>query len=148
MKQKPRKPRSTSADYVSGPELLAEVIACKQKWHASNRPGKKPCDFMSDKLARMLMCMASRYSQKPNFVSYSYRDEMVSDGLMAVMNSWHKFDETRFSNAFAYYTQIIHNGFVHRLNKEKKHAEVNGSLRQKLGLDQSFSRQAERELAP
>ena len=66
------------------------------------------------------MKIAERLSLRPNFVNYTFRDEMISDGIENCVQSAHNFDPERSSNPFSYFTQIIYFAFIRRIQKEKK----------------------------
>lgn len=64
--------------------------------------------------------ICERLSTKPNFVGYSFRDEMVSDGIENCIRAVHLFDPNKTSNPFAYFTQIAWNAFIRRITSEKR----------------------------
>jgi len=64
--------------------------------------------------------IATRLSTKPNFVNYSYREEMISDGVENCICYIDNFDPLKSTNPFAYFTQIIYYAFLRRILKEKK----------------------------
>ncbi len=64
--------------------------------------------------------IARRLSTKPNFVNYSYREEMISDGVENCICYIDNFDPLKSTNPFAYFTQIIYYAFLRRILKEKK----------------------------
>jgi hypothetical protein len=66
------------------------------------------------------MLIATRVSFKPNFSSYSYRDEMVSDAIENCIRCVLNFDPERGENPFSYFTQVINFAFIRRIQKEKK----------------------------
>ena len=68
--------------------------------------------------------IATRLSTKPNFINYSYRDEMICDGIENCLQYINNFNEEKSSNAFAYVTQIIYFAFLRRIHKEKKQAAI------------------------
>jgi hypothetical protein len=77
--------------------------------------------------------IANRLSMKPNFINYSYREEMVSDGIENCICYIDNFDPDKSSNPFAYFTQIIYFAFLRRIQKEKKqlyikHKTIENSL--------------------
>ena len=81
----------------------------------------KTGDF-TNRLGDMIKRLAYNLSFKPNFINYSYRDEMVSDAIekmsRAVVRKCYKID-SGFS-PFAYFTQIAWNACINRISKEKK----------------------------
>ena len=67
-----------------------------------------------------IMMIAERLSMKPNFINYSFRDEMISDGIENCISYFDNYDPAKSTNAFAYFTQIIFYAFLRRILKEKK----------------------------
>jgi hypothetical protein len=68
-------------------------------------------------------------SHKPNFISYTYREEMVMDAVencvKAIMNyDINKATRTGLPNAFSYFTQISYYAFLRRIAKEKKQQDI------------------------
>jgi DNA-directed RNA polymerase specialized sigma24 family protein len=70
------------------------------------------------------MKIAEGLSHKPNFINYTYRDEMVADGIENCLMYFENFDVEKSSNAFAYFTQIVYYAFLRRIQKEKKQMYV------------------------
>jgi hypothetical protein len=68
--------------------------------------------------------IATRLSMKPNFINYTFRDEMISDGLENCITYLHNFDPEKSQNPFAYFTQIIYYAFLRRIENEKKHLYI------------------------
>lgn len=68
--------------------------------------------------------IANRLSMKPNFVNYTYRDEMVADGLENCIAYITNFNPEKSTNPFAYFTQIIYYAFLRRIEQEKKHLYI------------------------
>ena len=73
--------------------------------------------------------IAEGLSHKPNFVGYTYREEMVMDAvencIKAIMNyDVKKATRTGLPNAFAYFTQITYYAFLRRIAKEKKQQDI------------------------
>lgn len=90
---------------------------------------------MSDELAKMCMALADRYSKHPNFANiYSYKEDMVASAYMALFRNYHHFNEEKYSNAFAYLTQICKHQFYHYLNSEKKQRETKNAYAIDLGV--------------
>ena len=73
-----------------------------------------------DMVGAALLKIANRLSTKPNFINYTFREEMVSDGIENCINYIGNFDPDKSKNPFAYFTQIIYYAFLRRIQKEKK----------------------------
>lgn len=68
--------------------------------------------------------IANRLSHKSNFISYTYREDMVGDGLENAIKCAANFDPEKSQNPFAYFTQVIYFAFLRRIEKEKKQLYV------------------------
>jgi len=75
-----------------------------------------------DQLGKDIFNIAHRLGFRPNFINYSYKEEMVGDAVVkmfaALKNK--KFDPSKGYNPFSYYTKIAFNAFRNRIKKEKK----------------------------
>lgn len=133
IKVKREKSTSKKGWYVDNDDLLATVIADKKT------------GVCSDKLARYLLLIAERYSYSPSFVHYSYREDMVQLAALNLSKNWHKFDETRFSNPFAFYTTAVYRSFLNFLEVEKEERNIRDALLVEAGANPSYSYQGGRD---
>jgi len=72
--------------------------------------------------------IATHLSYRPNFINYTYRDEMISDGIENCLQYCGNFDPEKSKNPFAYFTQIIYYAFLRRIAKEKKQTHVRNKM--------------------
>lgn len=111
--------KKQTTHYVNNKTLLEHMIVYREKVEHSKKNGtNKPP--IPDYVGKALMLIANRLSHKPNFSSYSYKDEMISDGIENCIMYIDNFDPSKSKNPFAYFTQIIHFAFIRRIQKEKK----------------------------
>lgn len=80
--------------------------------------GKKP--RISNYLGECFMLIANRLATRPQFVNYIFKDEMIGDAIENCVIYIHNFDDTKYKNPFAYFTQIIYYAFLRRIYKEKR----------------------------
>ena len=66
-----------------------------------------------------------------NFINYTYRSEMVSDGIENCLQYIHNFDPDKSNNPFIYFTQIIYYAFLRRIQKEKKQQHIKNKMIEK-----------------
>ena len=59
------------------------------------------------------------YSNKWHTYPYDLSD-LISESVTKLCQVYHKFDENKYTNPFAYYTQIVHNSFLQASEKERK----------------------------
>lgn len=105
--------------YVNNPEFLKEM---KVHLAAVNKAKKqkKPLPQISNYIGECIVSIANKLANKPNFVNYPFREEMISDGIENSLQYLNNFNPKKSSNPFAYFTQIIYFAFVRRIQKEKK----------------------------
>ena len=91
-------------------------------------------DTMTDKLCDSINKIANGLSYAPNFLNYSYKEDMVGDAVVkmfsALKNKKFKID-CGFS-PFSYFTTIAFHAFINRIKKEKKHHEAINEYREKV----------------
>jgi hypothetical protein len=80
----------------------------------------KPKPQIPEYIGKCIFMIANRLATKPNFANYSYKDDMVADGIENCICYIDNFDPAKSDNPFAYFTQIIYFAFLRRLQKEKK----------------------------
>jgi len=107
------------AHYVDNKTLYKVMVEYKQAVGESEETGDLP-PVIPNYVGACLLKIANRLSTKPNFINYTFREEMVSDGIENCINYINNFDPKKSQNPFAYFTQIIYYAFLRRIQKEKK----------------------------
>ena len=80
--------------------------------------------------------IATHLSYKANFINYTFKDDMISDGIENCLTAVAKFDPSKSTNPFAYYTQVIYFAFIRRIQKEKKQQETKYELIRNMDIDE------------
>ena len=93
------------------------------------REAGKPDPQVGHYVASCLLKINEGLSHKSNFVRYTYREEMVMDGVENCLKALGNYDvdaATRGGkpNAFGYFTQISWYAFLRRIQKEKRQQDV------------------------
>ena len=83
-------------------------------------------------IGQSILLIAERLASRPNFSNYSYRDEMVSDGIENCLLYMENFDPDKSNNPFAYFTQIIYYAYLRRIQKEKKQNFIKMKITQEM----------------
>ena len=95
-------------------------------------------------LGECILKIATHLSYKPNFINYSYREDMILDGVENCLQYFTNFDPTKSKNPFAYFTQIIYYAFLRRIAKEKKQTFIKNKIIMEMPYD-AFELQAHDE---
>jgi hypothetical protein len=119
--------------YVKNEDFLNALIDYRaQCQEAKKNKLKEPP--IPNYIGECFLKIADHLSRKPNFVSYSFRDEMIADGIENCLMYFRNFDPDKSKNPFAYFTQIIYFAFLRRINKEKKQLYVKYKATEQFGL--------------
>ena len=113
--------------YVDNKKFLEAIIERKQSVREAEELGE-PKPQVSNYLGECILKIANHLSYRPNFINYTYRDEMISDGIENSLMYIDNFDPEKSRNPFAYFTQIIYFAFVRRITKEKKQQKIKDKL--------------------
>lgn len=98
----------------------------------------QPKPIIPNYIGECFMKIAEGLSHKPNFINYTYRDEMVSDGIENCLMYFENFDPAKSKNPFAYFTQVIYFAFLRRIQKEKKQLYVKYKATELYGILDEF----------
>ena len=116
-KRGPKRKASKNAYYVNAKDFLAQI-----KDYYDN-----PDDMATErKIADSICKIATGLSFAPNFINYSYKDDMKGDAIVKMYTALKnkKFNVDSGYNPFSYFTTIAFHAFINRIKKEKKHHEV------------------------
>lgn len=110
-------------NYVNNAEFLQAMIAYKKAVREAEDAGDDP-PRIPNYVGECLYQIANRLAYKPNFINYTYRDDMIADGLENAIMAVNNFDPEKSENPFAYFTQVIWFAFIRRIHKEKKQTYI------------------------
>lgn len=112
-----------NSHYVDNKKLYTVIIQYKADVQlAEVEQRQKP--QIPNYVGECILLIAQRLATKPNFINYSYREEMISDGIENCISYFDNFDPSKSDNPFAYFTQIIYYAFLRRIQKEKKQVYI------------------------
>lgn len=105
--------------YVSNKDMCAALVAYKKDYNKALKEGVEPPQI-PDTIGKMIWLICERLSTRWNFSGYTYRDEMVADGIENCVNAVLKFNAKKSENAHAYFTLVAWRAFIRRISKEQK----------------------------
>ena len=123
-------PRKRSEHYVNNKEFLAAIIDYKDEIIIAEKRGL-PKPVIPRYIGECFLKIATHLSYRPNFINYTYREEMISDGIENCLQYATNFNPEKSNNPFAYFTQIIYYAFLRRIAKEKKQSHVKNKMIEK-----------------
>jgi len=119
--------------YVNNGDFLIALVDYHERCALAKENGKEDPPI-PNYVGECFLKIAEHLSRKPNFISYSFRDEMIADGIENCIQYFRNFDPAKSKNPFAYFTQIIYFAFLRRITKEKKQLYVKYKATQQFGL--------------
>jgi hypothetical protein len=120
--------------YVDNKKFLQAMVDWRSKVQkAEDNKRKKP--VVTNYIGECFLKIANHLSYRPNFINYTYRDDMISDGIENCLQYMSNFNSEKSSNPFAYFTQIIYYAFIRRIQKEKKQQDVKAKLISNTGVE-------------
>lgn len=111
-----KKSKKKSEHYVNSKEFTQDIV----NYYESGT------DEVGEKLGESIFKIATGLSYAPNFINYSYKDEMIGDAIVKMFSALQlkKFDISTGNNPFSYFTTIAFHAFINRIKKEKKQRQM------------------------
>ena len=130
--------------YVNNKEFLAAMTEYKKLCVEAEESGEEKPP-VSNYIGECFLKIANHLSYRPNFINYTFRDDMISDGIENCLQYLDNFNPEKSNNPFAYFTQIIYYAFIRRIQKEKKQTTIKQKLILKSGLDEIVRQEGDNE---
>lgn len=124
---------TTRTHYVPNDKLLATIVEHQEALRQAKKNRTTPPP-LPDYLGESFLKIADRLARKPNFASYTFREDMIADAVENCCQYAGNFDPAKSSNPFSYFTQIIYFAFLRRISREKKHLYVKYKAMELQGL--------------
>ena len=127
-KRKRTRRKKDPVDYVNNKEFGEAVAEHVRGVKEDEEKGIEPRP-LTDYIGLCLYKIANGLSRSPNFINYTYREDMVMDAVENCVKVINNFDITKKTrtgvpNAFSYFTQITYYAFLRRIAKEKRQTEI------------------------
>lgn len=105
-------------NYINNKDLYEAMVQ-----HIENTENN-PKVGVSNYIGQSIMLICNNLAKRPNFSGYSYKQELISDGIVDCLAAVNNFDPNKTNNPFAYFTQIAWNAFIRRIQKEHKQTYI------------------------
>ena len=113
-KRKKKKSAEEKEHYVNGREFEDAITVYYDTNVITN--------YLGDSLRKI----ACGLSYAPNFINYSFKEDMIGDAIVKMYQALKhkKFKLNHGFSPFSYFTTIAFHAFISRIKKEKKHHQV------------------------
>ena len=133
------KKKSKGVHYVDNKKFLEAMIEFKKLCKLAEETGEEQPP-VTNYIGECFLKIATHLSFRPNFINYTYRDDMISDGIENCLQYMDNFDPEKSKNPFAYFTQIIYYAFIRRIQKEKKQYQIKQKMISNFGVEQMMDK--------
>ncbi len=137
-----RKRDPNSAHYINNKEFLEKISAYRERRIEAEESGD-PKPQVTEYLGECFVKIANHLAYKSNFVNYTFRDEMILDGIENCLTYIDNFNPEKSNNPFAYFTQITYYAFIRRIQKEKRQQETKMKYIKSLDLSEIMDQGAD-----
>jgi len=124
------KDKNKEKHYVDNKKFYEEIKKYRELCIEAEEAGD-PTPKVPEYIGSCFLKIANGLSYKPNFINYTYRDEMVADGIENCLQYIYNFNPEKSKNPFSYFTQIIYYAFLRRIQKEKKQTHIKHKIIEK-----------------
>jgi len=118
VKKRRKRTSKENKPYYVNPKEFLELI----RQYYDDDTDKK----LESQLGEAIYKIATGLSFAPNFINYSYKDDMVGDAIVKMYSALKnkKYNIESGNNPFSYFTTIAFHAFINRIKKEKKHRDM------------------------
>jgi len=99
--------------YLKNKDFLQELMISKERGE------------LTANAVVMIMKISNKASEKLKYKREDDRKDCIATGIQKCLMYWKNFNPEKSTNAFAYFTQIIKNGFTESFNKLHPISEAN-----------------------
>jgi DNA-directed RNA polymerase specialized sigma24 family protein len=110
---------SEQSYYIKKEELQQALIDYKQASIEAEQNGL-PVPRVPEYIGDCFVKIATKMAYRPNFIGYTFREEMVSDAIENCLMYFRNYNTEKYSNPFGYFSKIVWQAFLRRIAKEKR----------------------------
>ena len=133
------KDKTKKAHYINNKDFSLAVVDYVTECNEA-KAKEKPVPKVTNYIATCFIKISEGLSRRPNFVRYTYREEMVMDAVENCLRAIGNYNietatRTGKPNAFSYFTQICYFAFIRRIAKEKRQQDIKFKFIEKMGIE-------------
>ena len=111
--------RKSKNQYVNNKKMNEAFKEFRKEWEET---GERP--VLSNYLGSCIVEIATNLAKRSNFSGYTYKDEMIEDGIENAVIAVANFNPYKYDNPHAYFSMVIWNAFIRRITREKKESYI------------------------
>lgn len=107
--------------YINNKEFTNEIINCKYGFLDKETGYQHKVGELSPKAISFFILLANRAVLKLHFSNPLDKEDCIQSAMLDLLRYWKNFNEEKSNNAFAYFTQIVKNGYAKEYKKIHRH---------------------------
>lgn len=125
--------KKTKKEYINNSDFV-KALSDHKKLLIESRDNNLPEPRLPNYIGECFIKIAEGLSHRPNFINYTYKDEMIADAIENCIMYCQNFDPDKSKNAFSYFTTVIWYAFLRRIQKEKKQLYIKYKATEQFGI--------------
>lgn len=125
--------KKTKKDYINNADFV-NALSEHKRLVKEAQDNDLPVPRLPNYIGECFMKIAEGLSHRPNFINYTYKDEMVADAIENCIMYCQNFDPSKSKNAFSYFTTVIWYAFLRRIQREKKQLYIKYKATEQIGI--------------
>jgi len=113
--------------YIDNQLFLQQMTDFVEDCNVAFEKGEKR-PIVPDPIAESFIKISRKLANRPNFIGYTWKDDMILDGIENCIRYCHKFDHNKSKNPFGYFSQICYFAFLRRIAQENKQTDTKGKI--------------------
>lgn len=134
----PHKPQK-KVNYINNKDLFLAMVDFLAKRKEAITKGEQTPP-VTRYIGQSIQQIANGIASRDNFSSYTFKEDMVGDGVENCIQYLHNFNPEKSQNPFSYLSLIIWNAFIRRIKKER----IQSYVKHKLMFDHSVLTDSDR----
>ena len=115
------------AHYLDPKEFSNDIrdfnLMCQDREKNGLTPPRIP-----DSIGLQLLTLSTNMAKRREFSGYTYKEDMIQEGVISCLRCVKNFDHTLGFSAFSYFSQVIYFRFVQIIKKENKQSMIKGKI--------------------
>lgn len=107
--------------YINNRDFTNEIIRCKYGLLNEETGYQHKAGELSPIAINYFILLANRAVHRLTFPNPLDKEDCIQSAILDLLRYWKNFNEEKSNNAFAYFTQIVKNGYAKEYKKLYKH---------------------------
>lgn len=109
--------------YIDNEKFFSALVSHRENYLKAIEEGRETPQI-SNYIGECFIKIANNFSNRGDFITLPYKEEIIGDAIENMVIAAHKFDSEKSKNPFSYFTQITFFAFLRHIIKENKQLKL------------------------